>query len=140
MAQTAGDGPRGGHVHLLRHRAPIGPVFLRRQRTAVIPNLSVAVAVLLGIVTILAIVAFINHSAHAMDVSEILERVRRVLAPVTFDASCHWPIPTAETPLPRRRSRRLDLVETRLEAVARAPLVEEAGRFTRRGTRVREPR
>ncbi|MEO7555058.1 MAG: DUF2254 domain-containing protein, partial [Acidimicrobiales bacterium] len=43
---------------------------------AVIPNLSVAVAVLLGIVTILAIVAFINHSAHAMDVSEILERVR----------------------------------------------------------------
>jgi len=43
---------------------------------AVIPNLSVAVAVVLGIVTILAIVAFINHSAHAMDVSEILERVR----------------------------------------------------------------
>jgi len=44
---------------------------------AVIPNLSVAVAVVLGIATILAIVAFINHSAHAMDVSEILERVRR---------------------------------------------------------------
>ncbi|MGI8792259.1 MAG: DUF2254 domain-containing protein [Acidimicrobiales bacterium] len=43
---------------------------------AVIPNMSVAVAVLLGIVTILAIVAFINHSAHAMDVSEILARVR----------------------------------------------------------------
>ncbi len=43
----------------------------------VIPNLSVAVAVLLGIATILAIVAFINHSAHTMDVSEILERVRR---------------------------------------------------------------
>ncbi|MEP7054192.1 MAG: DUF2254 domain-containing protein [Actinomycetota bacterium] len=44
---------------------------------AVVPNLSVAVAVLLGIGTILAIVAFINHSAHTMDVSEILERVRR---------------------------------------------------------------
>ncbi|MEQ8719181.1 MAG: DUF2254 domain-containing protein [Acidimicrobiales bacterium] len=43
----------------------------------VIPNLSVAVAVVLGIATILAIVAFINHSAHTMDVSEILERVRR---------------------------------------------------------------
>ncbi len=43
----------------------------------VIPNLSVAVAVVLGIGTILAIVAFINHSAHTMDVSEILERVRR---------------------------------------------------------------
>lgn len=43
----------------------------------VIPNISVAVAVVLGIITILAIVAFINHSAHAMDVSEILERIRR---------------------------------------------------------------
>ncbi len=42
-----------------------------------IPNLSVAVAMVLGITTILAVVAFINHSAHSMDVSEILERVRR---------------------------------------------------------------
>ncbi|MEO5723213.1 MAG: DUF2254 family protein [Ilumatobacteraceae bacterium] len=41
------------------------------------PNISVAVAVVLGIATILAIVAFINHSAHAMDVSEILQRIRR---------------------------------------------------------------
>lgn len=59
-------------------------VVLRSVRGAVdpegdpvIPNLSVAVAVLLGIATILAVVAFINHSAHAMDVSEILERIRR---------------------------------------------------------------
>ena len=36
-----------------------------------------AVAVVLGIGTILAVVAFIDHSAHAMDVSEILERIRR---------------------------------------------------------------
>jgi len=43
----------------------------------VIPNLSVGVAVVLGIGTILAIVAFIDHSAHTMDVSEILERVGR---------------------------------------------------------------
>jgi uncharacterized membrane protein len=43
----------------------------------VIPNLSVAVAVVLGICTILAVVAFINHSAHSMDVSELLENVRR---------------------------------------------------------------
>lgn len=43
---------------------------------AVIPNLSVALAVVLGVATILAIVAFINHSAHSMDVSEILERIR----------------------------------------------------------------
>ena len=59
-------------------------VVLRSVRSAldprgdpVIPNISVAVAVLLGIATILAIVAFIDHSAHAMDVSEILERIRR---------------------------------------------------------------
>jgi len=59
-------------------------VVLRSVRSAfdpggepVIPNLSVAVAVVLGIATILAIVAFINHSAHAMDVSEILQRIRR---------------------------------------------------------------
>ncbi len=50
---------------------------LEDSGTAVIPNLSVAVAVVLGIATILAIVAFINHSAHSMDVSEILERVQR---------------------------------------------------------------
>jgi uncharacterized membrane protein len=57
-------------------------VVLRSVRTAleqngdpVIPNVSVAVAVVLGIATILAIVAFINHNAHSMDVSEILERV-----------------------------------------------------------------
>lgn len=43
----------------------------------VIPNLSVAIAVVLGVATILAIVAFIDHSAHSMDVSQILERVRR---------------------------------------------------------------
>ncbi len=59
-------------------------VVLRSVRSAldpggdpVIPNISVAIAVVLGIATILAIVAFINHSAHSMDVSEILERIRR---------------------------------------------------------------
>lgn len=43
----------------------------------VVPNLSVAVAVVLGLVAILAVVAFIDHNAHAMDISEILERVER---------------------------------------------------------------
>ena len=59
-------------------------IVLRSVRSAieeggrpVIPNLSVAIALVLGITTILAVVAFINHSAHSMDVSEILERVRR---------------------------------------------------------------
>lgn len=41
----------------------------------VIPNLSVAVAVVLGIATIISIAAFLNHSAHSMDVSQILDRV-----------------------------------------------------------------
>ena len=41
----------------------------------VIPNLSVALASILGVVSILAIVAFINHNAHAMDVSRILHDV-----------------------------------------------------------------
>ncbi len=41
----------------------------------VVPNLSVAVAVLLGIAAILAIVAFIDHNAHTMEVSEVLNRV-----------------------------------------------------------------
>jgi uncharacterized membrane protein len=44
---------------------------------AVIPNLSVALAVLLGIATIISIVAFLNHSAHSMDVSQILDRVEK---------------------------------------------------------------
>ena len=44
---------------------------------AFVPSLSVALAVALGIATILAVVAFISHSAHAMDVSQILEKVRR---------------------------------------------------------------
>jgi len=41
----------------------------------VIPNLSVAIAVVLGIATIISIAAFLNHSAHSMDVSQILDRV-----------------------------------------------------------------
>lgn len=38
----------------------------------VIPNLSVGVAVLLGVISILSTIAFIDHAAHAMDVSRIL--------------------------------------------------------------------
>lgn len=43
--------------------------------TPVVPNVSVAVAVLLGLVTILAIVGFIDHSAHSMDISTLLQGV-----------------------------------------------------------------
>lgn len=42
---------------------------------AVIPNLSVFVALVLGIVSILGIVAFINHSAHSMEAAEIIRRI-----------------------------------------------------------------
>lgn len=41
----------------------------------VVPNLSVALAVVLGVAAILAIVAFIDHNAHTMEVSQILQRV-----------------------------------------------------------------
>lgn len=40
-----------------------------------VPTLSVAIALLLGITAILAIIAFINHNAHSMDVSELLHGV-----------------------------------------------------------------
>jgi len=44
---------------------------------AVVPTISVTVAVILGIISILAIVAFIDHSAHSIDISELLEQVTR---------------------------------------------------------------
>lgn len=42
-----------------------------------VPNVSVAVAVILGILSILAIVAFIDHAAHTMDISQLLETITR---------------------------------------------------------------
>ncbi|WP_436796185.1 DUF2254 domain-containing protein [Actinospongicola halichondriae] len=48
---------------------------LEQDGSPVIPNLSVALAVALGVVSILSIIAFISHSAHAMDVSKILQDV-----------------------------------------------------------------
>ncbi|HUG86945.1 MAG TPA: DUF2254 family protein [Euzebya sp.] len=79
-------------------------IVLRSVRTAleqngepVIPNLSVAVAVVLGIATILAIVAFIDHSAHSMDISEILAREPRRAPPdprrVVAGGDPHAPAP-----------------------------------------------
>lgn len=59
-------------------------VVLRSVRSAleeggddIVPHLSVALAVVLGIAAVLAIVAFIDHAAHRMDVSEILQHVTR---------------------------------------------------------------
>lgn len=42
---------------------------------AVVPSASTMVALVLGVVAILSTVAFISHSAHALDVSEVLHRV-----------------------------------------------------------------
>ncbi len=69
-------------------------VVLRSVRSAVeqngqsvVPNVSVAAGVVFGIVAVLAIIAFINHNAHAMDISEILDDVTRD----TLDAvERHW--------------------------------------------------
>ncbi len=59
-------------------------VVLRAVRTslnddgeAIVPSVSILVAVVLGIASVLSIVAFINHAAHFMDVSKILHRVTR---------------------------------------------------------------
>ncbi|MBA2279995.1 MAG: DUF2254 domain-containing protein [Acidimicrobiia bacterium] len=89
-------------------------VVLRSMRSSLedggdpnIPNLSVAIAVVLGITTILAIVAFINHSAHTMDISEILERVEHDAIVHIRDEwtsagtgdGRHDPVPTVEEPV-----------------------------------------
>jgi uncharacterized membrane protein len=42
---------------------------------AMVPAVSVALALVLGLVSLLAIVAFINHSAHSMEISELLQRI-----------------------------------------------------------------
>ncbi len=54
-------------------RSVRGP--LEEGGEAAVPNLSVAVAVVLGIIAMLAVIAFIDHNAHTMEVSEILSRV-----------------------------------------------------------------
>ncbi len=54
-------------------RSVRGP--LEEGGTPLIPSLSVAFAVFLGLAAILSIVAFINHSAHSMDISKILHRI-----------------------------------------------------------------
>ncbi len=61
---------------------------------AVVPSISILLAVVLGIASILAIVAFINHAAHSMDVSNIL---RRVTKEVLAQASSAWPEPDPQS-------------------------------------------
>ena len=58
---------------LLVLRAVRGP--LGENGEAIVPHISVFVALILGLLSILAIVAFINHSAHSMEVGEIIRRI-----------------------------------------------------------------
>jgi len=77
---------------------------------AVIPNLSVAIGVILGIITILAIVAFINHSAHSMDISTIL---RDVEDQAITQIRREWQTPdtaTSPTPPPQRPSHPVHII------------------------------
>ncbi len=62
---------------------------------AVVPSISILLAVALGIASVLAIVAFINHAAHSMDVSSIL---RRVTEEVLSQARSAWPEPESDSP------------------------------------------
>lgn len=50
---------------------------LENEEAAVVPNISVVVAFILGLMSLLAIVAFIDHSANKMDISQLLETVAR---------------------------------------------------------------
>jgi uncharacterized membrane protein len=50
---------------------------LESEGDGIVPSVSILLAVVLGIASILAIVAFINHAAHSMDISKILHRVTR---------------------------------------------------------------
>ncbi|WP_323790963.1 DUF2254 domain-containing protein [Nocardioides sp.] len=59
---------------------------------AIVPSVSILLAVVLGISSVLAIIAFINHAAHSMDVSKILHRVTRE---VLDQAGTAWPEPEA---------------------------------------------
>ena len=57
---------------------------------AIVPSVSILLTVVLGIASVLSIIAFINHAAHSMDVSKILHRVTRE---VLDQAGSAWPEP-----------------------------------------------
>lgn len=74
---------------LIVMQAVRGP--LEEAGSAVTPSLSVLLAVVLGVASILAIVGFINHSAHTMEVSTMLHQVTdEALREVRRDASDRW--------------------------------------------------
>ncbi len=70
---------------------------LEETGDAVVPSVSILLAVVLGIASILAIVAFINHAAHSMDVSKILHRVTEE---ALSQARAAWPEPEPDSDPP----------------------------------------
>lgn len=67
------------------------------------PNVSVAVAFILGIASVLAIVAFIDHAANTMDISKLLERITR---DTIWHIQQTWELPdTNESKGPKKSSR-----------------------------------
>ncbi len=57
----------------------------------IVPSVSILLAVALGIISVLAIIAFISHSAHSMDVSKILHRVTDQALDELSDSSTDQP-------------------------------------------------
>lgn len=77
---------------------------IEENGTPLVPSISVLVAVVLGVATVLAILALINHSAHSMEVAEIIRRItedeHETIAEICPDAAGEGkPIPP-EGPLP----------------------------------------
>lgn len=83
-------------------RAVRGPIDNNGED--VIPYISVVVALVLGVVAILVIVAFINHSAHTMSADEIIRRItvdtRSEIQKVAPDPDEGAGGPLPETPAP----------------------------------------
>ncbi len=72
---------------------------LEQHGEPVIPNVSVAIAVVLGITSILVIIAFIDHNAHAMEISKILDVVTR---DAVSAVDRHWSVDVLETSTPHQ--------------------------------------
>lgn len=72
---------------------------LQASGDPVVPSISILLAVVLGIASILAIVAFINHAAHSMDVSKILHRVT---GEALVQADKAWPEPEPDSGSPQQ--------------------------------------
>lgn len=63
----------------------------------VIPGLSLTAALVLGVAAIISIVAFLNHSAHSLDVSQVLGRVE---GEAIAQARREWTVAESDRPSP----------------------------------------